>query len=1096
MLNVRLKEVLIRASILAVGFLCFVPILWGQIDTGAIQGIVQDPQHAVIPGAHVTVINLGTNQKHKLTTDSKGFYHAADLNVGTYEIRVRDAGFRTSIRKGITISVSQIARVDFTLRLGEARQEIVVTGHGPLLESETAAAGDVISGQAITGLPLNGRQYIQLARLTPGVLQPPAGGKGGISAFVANGVWDDMNDFELDGMDNNARVPGLQQNTYDVARPSVDALAQFKVETHNFSAQFGHAGGAVINASIKSGTNQFHGDLFEFLRNDALDARDYFAPSNQPRPKLIRNQFGGTLGGPVVRNRLFFFFSYEGDREIDGTTIVDTVPTAAERQGNFSALGSTIYDPATTTGSKKKATRQPFPNNIIPTNRFDPVAVKVMNATLQLPNRPGLVNNYVLSPDARYPGNQYIGRIDAPLSARDSLFARYFIADLNQINPQPFLLGGSTEDGSRSQSVVLGETHTFGANMINEVRLGYTRLNALNTIPLSSPMFAQYGINGVNAPSALAGISQFGFKQIATIGNDGGYPNQKIPQDYEIKDNLTIIKGRHTLTTGVDYQVRRTFLYVTGGARGKFTFDGVFTQNPQQRSGTGSEFADFLLGLPDKATLGGITSGNVRDPYFGTYLQDDWQVKRNLTLNMGLRYEIFSNITELNNQQANFLLGPEKLIYPDNKFPSSIPSSLVMNIPSGLGARSLIKPDYNNFSPRLGIAWRIFRHTVVRAGAGIYYSEGVTNYIGKANLLLANPPYHLTYSYKSDKLTPTFFLDQGFPANALAPEAIGSSTNFEAYSPNFPRPYVADFSFDIQHQLPKRVVLDVGYSGSKGTQLPFQYNYNQEFPGPGSVNSREPIPAYSSINTIQPMGNSNYSSLVVSVKRHFSHKLGFMLGYTYGKALSAYEEQFAPVSVRSDHHINWEYGPTDFNVANRFEGSFMWQLPYGRGQRWSSSNRMVNGLIGGWALNGIVTLQGGLPFTPSLNTNTANTSGAARPNRIANGNLPAGQRDPSHWFNLSAFVPANASLYQYGNAGNNILVGPGMSNFDLSLFKSAHVAALGEAGELEFRFEAFNAFNNPQFGLPAATVDLPGAGAITSLALPMRELQFGMKVLF
>ena len=1097
-MQAHLKRTLTGSLIVVLASLFLVPVLWGQIDTGAIQGIVEDSQHAVIPGAQVTVTNLGTNQTRKLTTDSKGFYHAADLLVGTYQVAVSEKGFKTSIHRGIEISVSQIARVDFMMALGETRQEVVVVGHAPLLESETVAAGEVIAGQAITGLPLNGRQYVQLAQLTPGVLQSPPGGKGGASGFVANGVWDDMNDFELDGMDNNARTPGMQQDTYDVARPSVDALAQFRVETHNFSAEFGRAAGGVINASIKSGTNQFHGDLFEFLRNDALDARDYFAAPDQARPKLVRNQFGGTLGGPILRNRLFFFFSYEGDREIDGQTIVDTVPTLAERQGNFSDLGATtIYDPATTSGSGKKATRDSFPGNIIPTDRFDPTAVKVLNAgILQAPNQPGLVNNFVLSPNVSYPGNQYIGRIDAPLSTRDVLFGRYFITDLNEIDPQPFYIGGATENGSRSQAVVMGETHTFGPSMINELRLGYTRLNALNTIPVSSPMFDQFGINGVGAPPAVTGISQFGFQVMPNIGDPGGYPNHKIPEVWEIKDNMTLIHGNHTLKTGIDYRYQRAFQFTTGGSRGKFTFDGAFTQNPQSRSGSGAEFADFLLGLPDKVSAGGGNYGDTRDHYWGAYLQDDWKLTPNISLNMGLRYEIFSNVFEIHDNQGNFLFGPNKLIYPNNQTPAGVSADLVTNIPSGIGSRTLMRPDYNNFSPRLGIAWRFAPRTVLRAGAGIYYSEGINTYIGGANMLLSNPPYNVSYSYKSDKVTPTFFLDQGFPPDIHSPSAIGPSTSLQSYSPTFPRPYVADFTFDIQHQLPSHILLDVGYSGSNGSQLPVQYNANQEFPGPGSVNSREPLPGFSSINTIQPMDNSNYNALVVSLKRHFSRKMGFIVSYTYGKALSSYEEKFANISVRSDHNLNWEYSPTDFNVTNRFVGSFMWQLPYGSGQRWSSGSRVVNGLLGGWAFNGIVTLQGGLPFTPSLNSNTANTSGAARPNRIANGNLSGSQRDPSLWFNLNAFVPADASLYQYGSAGNNILTGPGMNNFDLSLFKSARVGALGESGEVEFRFEAFNAFNSPQFGLPNATVDVAGAGTITSLAIPMRELQFGMKILF
>jgi TonB dependent receptor-like, beta-barrel len=632
--------------------------------------------------------------------------------------------------------------------------------------------------------------------------------------------------------------------------------------------------------------------------------------------------------------------------------------------------------------------------------------------------------------------------------------------------------------------------------MLNQFQFGYTRLNALNTIPVSAPEFDEFGINGIGAPTSVIGISQFSFATLPDLGDEGGYPNQKLPQTYEAKDNVTMIRGNHSLKAGIDYRYQRAYQFTSGGSRGKFKFDGSFTQDPQNRSGTGSDFADFLLGVPQAANLGGGQSGDTLDPYWGAYFQDDWKVKPNLTVNMGIRYEYFANITEINNQQANFLFGPDQLIFPDNIVPDGIPADLATTIPDGLGSRTLMKPDLNNFSPRLGIAWQFAPKTVVRAGAGIYYSEGIDTYIGGANMLLSNPPFTISYAYKSDKLIPTLFVDQGFPADAHDPASIGASTSFQAYDPNLPRPYVADFTLDIQQQLPSQILLDVGYSGSKGTQLPVQLDANQELPGPGSVNSREPIPAYGTIQTVQSMDNSNYNSLVVSVKRRFSHALGFMLSYTYGKAISSAEDKFADSSVRSDHNLDWERSLTDFDVRNRFVGSFLWQLPYGAGQRWNSGSKLVNGVLGGWQINGIVTLQSGLPFTPSLNSNTANTSGAARPDRLANGNLPADQRGPSDWFDLSAFAPADASAYQYGNVGQNILIGPGIANCDLSLFKSAHIAALGEGGRIEFRFEAFNALNTPQFGLPAATVDLPGAGTITSLSNPMRELQFGMKLLF
>lgn len=1068
-----------------------------QIDTGTIQGIITDEQGAVIPGANIVVVNVETNQRVETPTNDQGFYTASKLKVGHYRVEASLPGFKTAVRTGILLEVQRVARVDFTLQIGEISEQVTVTDEAALLETETSAVGQVIHSRIISDLPLNGRQYVQLARLAAGVVEPPRGDRGRESGFVANGVRAQLNDFRLDGIDNNARTPGMQQRSYDVVRPSVDAIQHFRVETHNFSAEFGRAAGAVINVVTKSGTNEFHGSLFEFHRNDNLDARHFFAPREEPKPLLIRNQFGGTLGGPIVKDTAFFFFSYEGTRERRGLTLTNTVPTRSMRDGDFSGV-TAIYDPLTTRANPKGKgfIRDRFPGDRIPRDRFDPVAVKLMNELLLLPNQPGMANNFILNANNRFDVDDYMIRTDATLSPNDRVFGRYSLRERTLIDPEPFWIGGARSDAVRAQSAVIGETHTFGRGTINELRLGYNRVNPVRDLLVKEQLFEQFGFKGINPPSDVTGIPRIGISGFVELGNGTFHPNQKIPENFEVSDNVSFVRGNHSLTAGLTFRYQKNFFNISDIARGNFVFNGVFTQNPQKRGNTGSEFADFLLGFPHNAVLSNKFDGHMRNHYWGIFVQDHWKVSSRLTINLGIRYELFYPEYEIDDKQLNFALGPNKLIVPNDQLPEGIRQDLVMPIPNGVGSRRLRRLDKNNFAPRLGLAYHLASRTVIRAGGGIFYAEGVSTFLGGASRLVGNPPWRINKQFISDRLFPTeVSLSKGFPPNILVIQTVSPNTTWRSWDLDMPSPYASHWSLNVQHELPGWFLLDAGYNGSKGTNFDVDFDANAPLPGAGSVAKRRPLQVFGSINRWQGMSNSQYHALVLRAERRFSEGLAFLLGYTYGKGMDDMGEQFSDQPVRDVRNIKAERARSNFDIRHRVVASYIWDLPFGSNRHWDLGSAWLNDVLGNWQFNGITILRTGQPFTPNMGFSTANT-GHARPNRTCDGNLVGDQRSIDGWFDKSCFPAADATKFEFGNAGRNILDGPGQVNFDLSLFKRVPVAALGERGEVQFRVEFFNAFNTPQFARPDTRVDRGRGATIRSLQNNMREIQFGLKILF
>ncbi len=1074
-------------------------------QTAQIDGTVTDSTQGVVPGVTVSVVNVSTNDARVAVTNATGQYNVPFLPSGTYTVRCELPGFRTVIREGLVLETDQEVRVDFKLETGDVTEEILVTGR-PVLASETSSVGQVVTGKTISDLPLNGRNFLQLARLATGVLEAAGGDRAGAGgAFVANGARSVLNSFMLDGVDNNARIVDQQNSSNVVSQPSVDALAEFSIQTNNFSAEHGQAAGAIVNATIKSGTNAFHGVGFEFLRNDAFDARNPFAPPSEAK-QLNRHQFGGTLGGPIRRDRMFFFGSWETTSERRGQDYRQTVPTAAERAGDFSdyrtASGALIplYDPLTTQPNPNGTgfIRTPFPNNQVPAGRINPTARQLIDM-LPLPNLADRTGNYAVTKDDTVLRHQFHVRVDQGFSTNSKLYVRYSLTDREDETPGPYdppLIGSTFFQQAikvqKAHNLAIGQTQVFGASRVNELRIGYNRIGD-DLYPFVTDQFpADFGFGGIPNVPGVTGLPRITISGFSNIGEATFLPNFKISEVYQAGDTFSFLIGRHSLKTGANYRYIRSFFDISDSARGAYTFNGGFTQNPLTRQNTGSGLADFMLGIPSAATLSNSLSGDIRWHYLAGYVQDDWKVNDRFTLNLGLRYELFTHPAEAGGKQANLLLDNYQLIYVDNNVPAVIPSAFATTVPSGVSPSTLMRLDTNNVAPRLGFAYKISDRTVVRGGAGIFYGDHPT--VGASGRLPANPPYRVNVNYATDLITPIVTLDSGFPANALDPR-FSPFLSFNAWDPNAPQAEAYHWNGNVQHELPWSMLVEVGYTGSRGEKLSVAYNPNAPLPGPGSVASRRPNPSFGNVSGIKYNGQSDYHAGHLRVERRFIEGFSLIGHYTYGKSIDVGGANFisGDTVYRDARNIELDRGLASFDVRHNMVMSYIWDIPVGSGRRVDLGNGWLNAVVGGWQFNGITTARSGTPFTPSLSFNPAQ-SGHARPNRVADGNLPRSDRSADRWFDPSAF--AAATPFNFGDAGRNILNGPGYFNTDFGLFKRFPFNGLGGRNEIQLRLEAFNVFNQPHYANPASVVDLPNAGRITDIVGTMREMQIGIKFIF
>jgi len=1070
---------------LVASFLCFLGVLiapaWAQVDSGTIAGTVRDSSGAAIPKAKITIVETQTNNRFEVESDGQGDYVSPPLKVGTYSISIEAGGFKTYTETGIILNVQDRLRVDPRMEVGRQTETIRVTGEIAPVQTDTSALGEVITGDKAAELPLNGRNYINLASLTAGVVDTSIrnstnGNTAG--AFSSNGTRGDLNNYMLDGIDNNNNSGGAAQ-----LGVNVDAIAEFKIQTNSYDAEFGRSGGAALNVVIKSGTNDFHGSVFEFFQNGYLNAENFFATTKNLSSKY--NQPGVTFGGPVIKNKLFFFGDYQLTDSRTPAVDHSSVPTAAEISGNFSAPGlPTIYDPNTYNAATN--TRLPFAGNIIPQSEISALG-QAYAELYPAANVPGAVrNNYITEPTSAARTDQGDGRMDYRISDADQLFMRYTQSGSTGFGApkMPGLACGcgysSQYNFNSTKGASVGETHIFTPNTLNEFRIGFNWNHSYQGVPPSGFQAppADLAIPGVVNNPVAEGLPSVNPAGYSALGPATFTPTGDSSQERQIRDTLNLVRGRHTIRLGGEFRWTQENLYQINAPRGYFSFTGQYTNNPATGDG-GNSIADLLLGIP-------LTSYIDSQVYFGNrqhvpalFIQDDFKATRHLTLNLGLRYEYYSPPVDVHNHLANFDYATGQLLIAGQNGNSD----------------ALTTAQKLNFAPRVGFAYSPFDsdNTVIRGAYGIFYS-GQEVRTGDPLQLAYNLPFYYQPTFVGDGVTPVLTLASGFPS--LNPsQAINPGVT--SVDPHTKTPYYQEWNFTVQRLLPSHITVEVAYAGTKGVHLQSLTDQNQDpVPGPGDVQSRRPYPFYSGFASIQMRGNSNYHSLQVKVEKHLSHGLTFLSSFTFSHA----EDDTVPICCNEpwpddSYNLHLLKGLADYQQKFRWVTSFDYQLPFGRGEAYMNQNRILDLLFGGWHATGILTATSGFPFTPQQETDSSNTGtqGFLLPDRIANGNLPSGQRSISQWFDVGAFQ--DAAPYTFGNSGYNILIGPGIWNLDFGIRK---VFSLTERQKLELRGEFFNALNHPNFGQPNSDIDAgPGAaGAITTLTTPMRTIQVALKYRF
>ncbi len=1078
-------------------FLAAVAAVLAQTDTAGINGFVLDATGAAAPGALVTAIHVDTGARSEARANESGFYVLTPLRPGHYTLSAELAGFKKEVLSGIELQVQQRAKIDFTLQVGDLREVVRVEGQAPLLSSEEASLGQVITNRSIVELPLNGRNYLQLGILAAGVIPALKGRLSDQSAaFVVNGQRYSMNNYLLDGVDNNSQITNLQSGGAEISRPSIDAIQEFKMQTANFSAEFGRSAGAVINVTVKSGTNDVHGTLYEFHRNKALDAKNFFVLPGARKPAFVHNQFGATLGGPLVRNKTFFFGSWEATRERKGVTQVSTVPTAAQRRGEFGARG--MFDPATVQRAGAGFVRERFANNTIPRNRWDPVAARLIELYPQ-PTTAAATNNFTLSPAQRNTADQYDTRWDHRFSQNITLYGRLSFLDRDFYVPPPLPepAFGSTSDRISDQlftnrNVALVYTHVLTPAVVNEARFGYNRVRADLRAFSQEPLNQQFGIRGVSTNPKVTGLASLQPTGFAALGDAPFIPNFQASRTVQFLESLSMVRGTHALKFGADVRLPDSFLETYQRQRGEFAFAGVYTQDPQSRGNTGNAVGDFLLGLASSGVISTPIIGTLQHRAYQFYAQDDWKVTRRLTLNLGVRYELISPFFEKDNKQGNFVLDPR-----DPAFGTVIVAG---SRGGGALSRSFVRYDRNNIAPRVGIAFQATPRTVIRAAAGTFYSSN--ELFGVVTRTMANPPFFANATFPSDQITPNLTLRGGFPADSLT--ARGQAPRLISYNPDWPSAVTEQWNFSIQRQLPGDVLLEGAYVGSNAIKLHVSRNVNQPRPGEGPLPPRRQFPALGEVQLSDPVGTGNYQSLQVKAEKRYAAGLAFLASYTLGKALELGPQQTSGPLPRLQNHLDLsgERARAANDARQRFVVSYTYEVPVGKERRLAQS-RLADAVFGGWQMTGVATLQSGLPFTVGVGFDPANTGLAgtdARPDRIGSGILPKDQRSVERWFNVNDFVVQRTGTF--GNAGRQILDGPGFVNFDLGFNK---VFRLTETLRAQFRSEFFNIFNTPQFDQPGGgtieaagrpLITRPNAAVIARTISDARVIQLGMKLIF
>jgi hypothetical protein len=1055
-----------------------------QADEAIVTGIVVDSSHAPVRLAIVTLNQLATGSRTQTATDERGEYRTPPLRIGEYDITVEAQGFKRASRHGVVLDIGDVRQIDVVLEIGEVSQTVDVEAAAPLLDSADATVGTVINNRQIEDLPLNGRDYLQLAALSSGTI--PSVTSVGISIGGQQGY---AVGFLLDGVDNNNQAIRYSYgNQKEVIKPSVDAVEEFKVATNGYSAEFGRSSSGVVSVSIKSGTNDLHGTAYEFLRNQALDAKNFFATS---QPPYKRNDFGASAGGPILKNRLFLFGDFEVLRLRQTTTEVDTVPTLAERQGIFPGA---VYNPLTYNAAT--GTRQQFAGNQIPLSLTDPIALKFLS-WYPLPQTSAPTNNYVYNSPANQDVPRWDLRADEIISDKQNFFFRYSsqVQDAGLVSPLPpnsevNYFTSATSTDINSKGFALGYNRIWSPSVISSVHVGWNSLLSVFGTPDTQNINALIGFPGVNTsyPGGLVSVPVTG---LTSLGG-GGLGNIAGTQARQISGDVTWTKGPHTLKFGTQAYWLQTNFFSPQQSNGVMNFNGQYTRNPVTLSG-GNALADFLLGDSSLGTISNFETVVQRQPLTDFFVQDDWKAARNLTLSIGLRYELNMPIVDNFNHMANFDLDTN---------PAGPQLILAGSEGSGRAGRALQGIDYHQFAPRFGFAYSLpGGKTVLRGGYGIFYSNVTTP--GGMQSLEINPPYHLQVNVATNPNVPSLLLSQGFPVGTLS---LANAANVLLVSDdrNGTWPMSQQWNFNVQRELPGGLLLEIGYYGNKLDHAWRQFDGNPAPPESGNTNSNRlykttAVPgtpytiSLADVVRIQKDGYSRYNALQTKLEKRYSKGLTLIASYSYSKTIALGENQSGGVQIPWDWEADRAVSSQD--MTHHFVGSAVYALPFGAGKTYGTHwNRVTNAVLGGWSIGPIFTIDSGLPVNLTVNGNPSNTGQGLvvgnndRPDVVGNWHLS----DPTvqEWFNTAAFAPN--PKYTFGNAGRNILRAPGLINLDLAASKMFH---LTERFSAQLRLESFNVTNTPALGAPNAVVGSPQFGQISSAGTP-RDNQIGLKILF
>ena len=1074
-----MKRVVIIAAVILTSVLS--PARVHAQATGQINGIVTDSSGGVLPGVTVEAISTATSAVRSAVTGTDGLYTIPLIPPGNYTVKASLQGFRTSQRENVRVTVTETARVPFQLEVGQLAETITVTAEATLVETSNATHGIVIDEQKVVDLPLNGRNFTQLGTLIPGVVAPP-GGLGGqagdatpggfgnaTGGFNVNGMRNQSNNFLMDGATNNDTF-----NTGFVLRPPPDAIEEFKILTHAFSAEYGRNAGSVVNVVTKSGSNRLSGSLWEFNRDDALQARNFFAPQTQPKPELKQNQFGAALGGPVVRNRLFGFGFYEGYRNDSGITQNILVLSEAQRNGDFSG-GPAIRDPLT---------GLPFPGNLIPSSRISAAAAQLLRDFVPLPNSPG--NRHIVSPTVSDVRDMFGGRFDFHLGTNQTILGRYMRSTTDRVTPR-IVAPIDQRALATLQDALVSHNFVISSNVINQARFSINRITA-NPAVTSGLSPRNYGINFANTNPLAAGLPSISVSGFFGGGNaalgDAQQPFvDRVNHVWQVANDLTWISGRHSLKFGADIRREAMRIAFINRPNGDLVFSGGLT---------GNAAADFLLGLPAQARA--TTQQAIQEGYgflFAGYAQDEFRVTPHLTLSLGVRYELPTPFIDKNDAISGFRTGVQS-----QKFPAA-PRGLVYPGDPGV-PRGIVPTDRNNVAPRLAMAWDPIGdgRTSIRSAFGVFYDAlaGQGDFFQSGVL---SPPF--TPLIELNTPTPITLAD---PLAAVAgpPNPFPPALTIIGWGDQFKSPYAYHFNLGVQRQLLARLGTEISYVGSRGHNLPIFMEVNPGVFTPGqTARGARIMPAFALVRPTFPVARSWYDSLQTSVRMLPTRGLNFLASYTLGKTtdhvsglnIGGETRPVLPV-VQGDEAsiaraLEFEKGPALFDARHRFVVSFGYELP-----RLDNSAPLLRYIAGGWQLNGIYQAQTGFPLTVTQGTVLDIRYMTSRPDITCDPN--DGPKTTAQWFNTSCFTTLTLAQTgeRPGNAGRNTVRGPGFQRTDLSVFKNFDFAA---RHRIQVRVEGFNIWNQARFSQPNGVIGTAPFGQITS-AEDGRIVQLGIKYIF